>query len=152
MRKLNVLLFIIALFASACGEKQVVTQAQLDQAAIEEYIAANQLVTQKTDSGLHYIITAEGSAAKPSPTASITVTYVGKLLNGTTFDSGSYFTGPLNNMIEGWKEGIPLIGAAGKIKLIIPSGLGYGNRATGKIPGNSVLVFDVTLHSFTNPQ
>jgi FKBP-type peptidyl-prolyl cis-trans isomerase FkpA len=47
------------------------------------------------------------------------------------------FTAPLNNLIAGWKEGLPYIGEGGKIKLVIPSHLAYNN---------GVLVFDVTLH------
>ena len=151
MRKLIFVFIATALFAYSCGEKQVVTQAQLDQLAIEQFLTDNQLEAQSTASGLHYIISTAGSAEKPGDEASITVAYVGKLLDGSVFDQSTNFTGDLNQMIEGWQEGIPLIGAGGKIKLLIPSALGYGGQATGKIPANSVLQFDVTLHSFTNP-
>jgi FKBP-type peptidyl-prolyl cis-trans isomerase FkpA len=151
MRKLIFLLIAVTLFASSCGEKQVVTQAQLEQVAIEKYLSDNQLEAQTTSSGLHYIIKLTGSSEKPTSEASITVGYIGKLLNGTIFDQSTNFPGDLSQMIAGWKEGIPLIGAGGKIKLLIPSSLGYGNQAKGKIPANSVLIFDVTLHSFTNP-
>ena len=151
MRKLIFSFIVLALFVSSCGEKQVVTQTRLDQLAIEKYLTDNHLEAQFTSSGLYYIITTAGSSEKPASDASITVGYVGKLINGTIFDQSTSFTGDLNQMIEGWKEGIPFIGAGGKIKLLIPSSLGYGSQATGKIPSNSVLIFDVTLHSFTNP-
>ncbi|NOU48258.1 MAG: peptidylprolyl isomerase [Bacteroidales bacterium] len=151
MRKLIFSFIVLALFVSSCGEKQVVTQAQLDQLAIEEYLTDNNLDAQSTTSGLYYIIIAAGSTERPASDASITVAYVGKLLNGTVFDQSTTFTGDLNDMISGWKEGIPFIGAGGKIKLLIPSALGYGGQSTGKIPANSVLLFDVTLHSFINP-
>jgi FKBP-type peptidyl-prolyl cis-trans isomerase FkpA len=151
MRKIIFIIIATALFAYSCGEKQVVTQSQLDQLAIENYLTDNQLEAKSTASGLHYIISTAGSAEKPGDEATITVGYVGKLLNGSIFDQSTNFTGDLSEMIEGWQEGIPLIGAGGKIKLLIPSALGYGSQATGKIPANSVLLFDVTLHSFTNP-
>jgi len=39
-----------------------------------------------------------------------------------------------------------MIGKGGKIKLWVPSNLGYGSRPMGRrIPANSVLVFDVDL-------
>jgi FKBP-type peptidyl-prolyl cis-trans isomerase FkpA len=151
MRKLIFAFIVLALFVSSCGEKQVVTQAQLDQLAIEKYLTDNNLDAQSTTSGLYYIIIAAGGSEKPASDASIKVGYVGKLINGNIFDQSTTFTGGLNDMISGWKEGIPLIGAGGKIKLFIPSALGYGSHAYGSIPANSVLIFDVTLHSFTNP-
>ena len=49
-------------------------------------------------------------------------------------------------MIKGWQEGVQLIGEGGKIRLVVPSDLAYGDEgAPGKIPGGSTLVFDVEL-------
>ncbi len=144
-------LVILTIMITSCGEKQVVTQAQLDDLAITEYLAANDLNATKTESGLYYIINLPGGTVKPATDAEITVSYIGKLTNGSIFDQSTNFTGDLNAMIAGWEEGIPLIGTGGKIQLFIPSALGYGENATGKIPANSVLIFDVTLKSFTNP-
>lgn len=150
MRKL-ISIFLLAFLLTYCGEKQVVTQAQLDDAAIIEYLADNDLTATKTESGLYYIISIAGGAEKPASDAEINVSYVGKLINGTIFDQSTNFTGDLDSMIAGWEEGIPLIGEGGKIKLLIPSALGYGSNSAGKIPANSVLIFDVTLKGFTNP-
>jgi len=151
LRKLIIAVLAISFMLISCGEKQVVTQAQRDKLAIEEYLSANNLEALSNASGLYYIINTAGGNEKPAADASITVSYVGKLINGKIFDQSTNFTGDLNAMISGWKEGIQLIGQGGKIKLIIPSALGYGSQATGKIPANSVLIFDVTLQSFTNP-
>jgi len=48
-----------------------------------------------------------------------------------------------------------MVGVGGKIKLLIPSALGYGsspqtNPRTGAIvvPANSVLIFDIDLYDF----
>jgi FKBP-type peptidyl-prolyl cis-trans isomerase len=48
-------------------------------------------------------------------------------------------------VIKGWDEGIALFNAGGKGTLIIPSPLGYGSRAAGQIPANSILIFDIEV-------
>ena len=52
-------------------------------------------------------------------------------------------------VIPGWDEGISLMSAGSKGKLIIPSIIGYGEQGAGPIPPYSPLVFDVELVSFT---
>ncbi|HAD33478.1 MAG TPA: FKBP-type peptidylprolyl isomerase, partial [Chitinophagaceae bacterium] len=54
----------------------------------------------------------------------------------------------LDGLIVGWQEGIPLIGAGGKIKLYLPPSLAYGSNANGNIPANSSLIFDIDLLGF----
>lgn len=107
-----------------------------------------------TESGLAYKIIEPGSAEKPLPTSTVTVNYKGSLIDGTVFDSsydrGKPATFPLNRVIKGWGEGIRLIGKGGKIELVIPSTLGYGTRGTGRIPGNSLLIFEVELLDIDN--
>lgn len=81
----------------------------------------------------------------------ITVNYLGTLLDGTKFDS-SYdrnapfqFTLGAGEVIKGWDEGFAGMKVGGKRKLTIPPELGYGSMATGGIPANSTLVFEVEL-------
>lgn len=105
---------------------------------------------KQTASGLQYIIEREGADVKPGPTDQVEVHYSGKLLDGTEFDSSYKRNEPivfgLNQVIPGWTEGLQLIGKGGKIKLFIPSKLGYGARGAGNmIPPFSTLVFDVEL-------
>lgn len=130
---------------SACGDDQAETDAEL----ILDYIADNNLTTQVTDEGVHYIVETEGTGTRPVITDNVECHYEGYLLDGTVFDSsydrGQTATFPLGGVIKGWQIGIPLIKEAGKIKLLIPSHLGYGGRAVGTIPSNSVLIFDVHL-------
>lgn len=105
---------------------------------------------QSTASGLHYEVIEPGSGPKPKPTDTVKVHYTGKLVDGTKFDSsvdrGEPAEFPLNGVIPGWTEGLQLVGAGGKLKLYIPSKLGYGEQgAGGSIPPNATLVFDVEL-------
>ena len=105
---------------------------------------------QKTASGLMYKIDKPGSAAKPGATDTVEVHYKGTLIDGTTFDS-SYdrkktINFPLNRVIPGWTEGLQLVGEGGKINLVIPSDLAYGDRgAPPNVPGGSTLIFEVEL-------
>ena len=99
--------------------------------------------------GIQYKIMKEGTGAFPLETDKVTVHYKGTLLDGTVFDSsidrGEPVTFPLNQVIKGWTEGMQKCKLGGKIQLFIPSELGYGDKATGPIPANSALVFEVEL-------
>ncbi len=111
---------------------------------------------QSTNSGLHYIVTKEGTGdSTPKIGDSITAHYKGTLLNGTKFDS-SYDRGEpfsfqvgLGRVIKGWDEAFQAMKKGEKRTLIIPSKIGYGSRgAGGSIPPNATLVFEVELIDF----
>lgn len=113
---------------------------------ITDYIAKNKLTATRTASGLYYIINEPGTGAQPTATSNVTVAYRGYYTNGTIFDqSAQGISFPLNGVIKGWTEGIPLFKEGGKGALLIPSHLGYGSAGSGKIPGGSVLIFDINL-------
>ncbi len=103
-----------------------------------------------TKSGLKYRIRRKSDGDKPKAGNRVKVNYKGWLDNGREFDS-SYkrnepATFPLNRVIEGWTEGIQLVGKGGMIELEIPPALGYGERgAPGAIPPNAKLHFLVEL-------
>jgi FKBP-type peptidyl-prolyl cis-trans isomerase FkpA len=124
----------------------------------EAYLATN---AQKegvtvTESGLQYEVLTEGTGASPaSATSTVKVHYRGTLLDGTEFDSsysrGEPATFPLNRVIAGWTEGVQLMKEGAKYRFHIPSGLAYGERATGKITPNATLIFDVELLEVIEP-
>ena len=98
-----------------------------------------------TASGLQYTIIAEGSSEKIQLTDTLLVNYKGTLLDGTVFDENDSTSFPLTNVIKGWQEGLTLVGEGAKIKLFVPSNLGYGPRGTGNIKPNSALIFEVEV-------
>ncbi len=111
---------------------------------------------KSTESGLFYEIVTPGSGDKPKPTDTVKVHYTGKLLDGKVFDSsvqrGEPVEFPLNQVIPGWTEGLQLVGKGGKVKLHIPSELGYGAQGSqGTIPPFATLVFDVELIDIKAP-
>lgn len=122
---------------------------------IEDYLKKN-TNAKKTDSGLVYEVLKEGTGAMPKATDTVEVHYHGTLTNGEVFDSsvdrGKTISFPLNRVIKGWTEGLQLVKEGGKIRLVIPSELGYGDAgAPPKIPGGSTLVFEVELFK-VNPE
>lgn len=121
----------------------------INEQQITEYLTANDLVSQKLVSGLHYIIENQGDGAQPTATSNVTVVYRGYFLDGTVFDPGTEdgLTIGLSQVIEGWKQGIPLFNEGGNGVLLIPAHLGYGGNVVGGIPAGSVLVFDINLIS-----
>jgi hypothetical protein len=86
---------------------------------------------------------------------SITVFYTGWLAsNGTVFDSRRSPANPvtfqLNNLIEGWKQGIPGMRNGGIRRLFVPSAIGYGQAGSPpNIPPNADLVFEIKVISHT---
>ncbi|MCO4793454.1 MAG: FKBP-type peptidyl-prolyl cis-trans isomerase [Bacteriovoracaceae bacterium] len=111
----------------------------------------------KTASGLAYKVISQGKGANPKPTDIVEVHYHGTLIDGTVFDSskerGKKVKFPLNRVIKGWTEGLQLLQPGGKIKLVIPSELAYGDHgAPPKIPGGATLVFEVELFSVNSPE
>ncbi len=118
-------------------------------AVLKKFIDSNHIDAIADPRGFYYKIHAAGSAKKPTICSPIIFSYTGKFLNNAEFDSGTNVSGfYLSNLILGWQEGIPLIGAGGSITLYIPPSLGYGPNDYQDIPGNSDLIFDITLNSF----
>lgn len=144
MRYIMLLLVVTSFSFHSCKEKS-------DMEKIENYLADNNLTATSTPSGLYYIITEEGTGNHPTLQSTVTVKYKGTLLNGKVFDQttgNNTATFPLEKLILGWQEGIPLLKKGGKGTFFCPSDLGYGSRRVGDIPANSVLIFEIELVDF----
>lgn len=105
--------------------------------------------------GLYYKVLRPGSEVKPGKSDSVLVRYEGRFLDNTVFDStegGEPVKFKLGEVIDGWTQGIQLIGEGGKIKLFVPSKLGYGEEGRPGIPPASVLVFEVELLKVLSPE
>ena len=103
-------------------------------------------------SGLLYrVVQPSASAKKPVEGDEVAVHYVGRLADGSTFDSskerGTPFMFKLQpgTVIEGWNEILPLMNEGMKVEAVIPPELGYGDRNMRVIPPNSTLVFEIEL-------
>lgn len=127
-------------------------KAKKVQAESEAFLAANKtkagVVT--TASGLQYQVITKGTGKAPSAADNVTVHYVGRLTDGTMFDSsvdrGTPATFGVSEVIPGWTEALQLMHEGDKWMLFIPYTLGYGERgAGGQIPPYAALIFEVEL-------
>ena len=110
---------------------------------------------QVTPSGLQYKIITKGEGAIPTREDDVSVHYTGMFIDGKVFDSSVERGQPLSlsttGVIPGWTEALTMMPVGSKWELTIPSELGYGERGSGPIPGNSVLVFEVELLDIVTP-
>jgi FKBP-type peptidyl-prolyl cis-trans isomerase len=129
---------------------------------IQAFLKTNNLTGIKTNSGLYYVITKEGSGNSPVVGDEVNMNYTGMFLDGNKFDSNIDSTfghvTPLKfplgqgRVIRGWDEGIMLLKKGTKAKFILPSAIAYGANGSGKIPANAILQFDVELLDFKKPE
>jgi len=164
MRKLLFIALFFAVIGSSCSKDEEAfvlkldyTEAQKsqlvkDEKVIEDFIAEKQIKdVQRTANGLYYVVIDPGKGGfKYTEASQILAKYTGRLLNGQVFDSSDKSSPagvafPLTRVITGWQDGIPLIQKGGKIRLLIPSVMGYGSTGQGTIPANAVLDFDVEI-------
>lgn len=129
-------------------------QATTTATAGENFLQKNKTAkgVKTTASGLQYKINHEGHGRHPKANDVVTVTYEGKLVDGTVFDStkqhgGQPATFPLNQVIAGWTEGLQLMKEGSDYTFYIPANLAYGDQDVGDgiIPPNSTLIFNVKL-------
>jgi FKBP-type peptidyl-prolyl cis-trans isomerase len=141
---------------------QAVRQAaQADQAKAavankekaKEFFAllASQEGVQKDPSGFFYEILQKGKGATPTMEDTVRLHYHGTLIDGTVFDSsvdrGQPASFPMNGVIKGFSGGLTKTQVGGKIRIYIPSELGYGDnpRPGGKIKPGDTLIFECEL-------
>lgn len=103
-----------------------------------------------TDSGLQYEVITAADGPMPSVDDTVSVHYVGTLMDGTEFDSsiarGEPASFPLKGVIPGWTEGLQLMNVGSKFRFVIPSDLAYGERGAGQQIGpGETLIFEVEL-------
>lgn len=137
---------IVILLVCACA-----VQAQSIAQQGRTFLSENALRegVQVTESGLQYMILNPGDELRAGKRDKVKVHYQGKHINGEVFDGnfgGEPATLRLNRVIDGWTEGLQLIGEGGRIVLYVPPDLGYGKRGSKPlIKSNEALIFVIDL-------
>ena len=129
--------------AAKTAEAQKAGEAYLKENAAKEGVTV-------TDTGLQYEVITQGDGPKPTLEDTVSVHYVGTLIDGREFDSsiarGEPASFPLKGVIPGWTEALQLMYVGSKHRLVIPSDLAYGERGAGQLIGpGATLVFEVEL-------
>jgi FKBP-type peptidyl-prolyl cis-trans isomerase len=152
----------LALALAACASAPPATPVRYTGSPQEQWVQANKAYLawngarpgwKTTDSGLQYRVVkrAKASAPKPEPGAVVTIHYVGKFIDGRTFDSSRErnepATFPLGRLIKGWQEGVPMMRVGETWEFVIPAELAYGDRNRDPIPNGSTLLFEIELLS-----
>jgi cyclophilin family peptidyl-prolyl cis-trans isomerase len=120
-------------------------------------------------SGLKMLVLKEGDGEKPKIGQKVDVMYSGYLPNGTLFESnyeeiakkyntydekraqgGGYMPAAMtyatnSGLVAGFEEGMLTMKVGDKVRLFIPSHMGWGEQGAGPIPPNSDVIFDVEL-------
>jgi FKBP-type peptidyl-prolyl cis-trans isomerase FklB len=131
-------------------QRKAQLQQRLDEnlAFLEENAKKHGITT--TASGLQYRVIEQGGGKHPKPDDKVLVSYRGKLIDGSVFDStyedGKPVTLQVDQLIKGWSEALQLMQRGDHWQLFIPPDLAYGEKGEGAIiPPNSALIFDVEL-------
>lgn len=130
---------------------------------------AQKAKAQTLPSGLKVLTLESGSGDKPKVGQKVNVMYAGYLMDGTLFDSnykeiaekygvfdwnreqgGGYMPVPMDyspesRLIAGFREGLLTMKVGDKVRLFIPSHLGYGPQGGGPIPPDADLIFDLEI-------
>ena len=121
-----------------------------------QFMAANgkRAGVKTTASGLEYEVLTKGEGPTPTIADAALVEYKGSLVSGQVFDQSKQpVPMQISQVVPGFAEALTLMPRGAKYRVWIPPQLGYGDRAAGPIPANSVLVFDITMREFaTIPQ
>ncbi len=143
---LGVALGVLGTFAATYGAKWLKAYNEPAAAFLRHNRSGDSKVVE-TASGLQYKVLKAGTgAAKPTDDDIVLVNYEGKLTSGTTFDASQQPTPmAVKGVVPGFSEGLKLMNKGAKYRFWIPPALGYGDKAAGPIPANSVLVFDLEL-------
>lgn len=119
----------------------------------QSYLVANDPTYSDTRDKVDITIISEGDSSMVVNSGdTCTISYKGKLLDGSVFDMAKAFTftAGAGDVIKGMDEGILGMGVGGHRILTIPSSLGYGKKGSSPdIPPDSTLVFDVKLKSLS---
>lgn len=108
--------------------------------------AGQRLCAATSASGLGYTMLRPASGAMPAEADFVLVNYIGYLAaTGVVFDQGMQVSFPVNGVIPGFSQGLQMMAKTGIARLCVPAAMGYGAQASGPIPANSDLVFQVEL-------
>lgn len=149
------------------AEKQAAMSGMM--AEFSKELEAQSGTATKLPSGLKMLVLKEGNGEKPKIGQKVAMMYSGYLPDGSLFESnyeeiakkydqyderkaqgGGYMPAPMtyatnSGLVAGFEEGMLTMRVGDKVRLFIPSHMGWGEQGAGPIPPNSDVIFDVEL-------
>jgi len=115
---------------------------------IERYLKKEGIQCERTESGLYYKIIEQGKGENIKFQDIVTFSYKGTFLDGKVFDAPKEpVEFAVKDLIGAWKEIMLELKPGAKAFLVSPPQLGYGSHELDDIPPNSILVFEMEIHS-----
>jgi FKBP-type peptidyl-prolyl cis-trans isomerase len=153
LKKTAFALLTVTVLLSGCKDDDPafdqVAQYEKEIAAIDAYLETNSIAHIKDPSGVRIVPTSLGSKLPAHRDNTIDVTYNGKLFpSEEQFDEG-VAKGFVDRFIPGWQIAMTKLPVGSNAVIYIPSYYGYGKDGNGPVPGNTTLVFDVTINAAT---
>lgn len=155
MKKTRVLLLgsivlLLGVLISSC-RSNIEDDIEANKEAGQEFLKAN---AQKPGvvvlpSGVQYKVITMGDGARPTASSTVSCHYVGRLIDGRTFDSsierGKPNSFPISAVIRGWQEVLPMMPVGSEWQIYIPYDYAYGIYSVNIIKPFSTLIFDIKL-------
>lgn len=135
---------------AAVQEKAFKEMASKNMEEANDFLSKNSKATaviEMEPGKLQYMIIQEGKGDAVVEHGSPMINYTGKYLDGTTFGSSEETGGPINvpldQTIPGFSKAVAGMKEGEKRKIFVHPDLGYG--ATGQLPPNKLLIFEVEV-------
>ena len=145
------------------AERQAMMQKRMEEAQVNkakepgdiaDYLKKNNYSAKPDADSIFFLETTKGKGKMVKEGDSIEVTYKGTFLDGGVFDPGSQ---PLKmvysksmSLIKGWVNILGEMNEGEKVKVLIPSAMGYGPMGRGSIPPYTPLVFELQVVKVTS--
>ncbi len=141
--------FAMLLALGGCGDS-IVGPRSVEDAEFNPGLGINLEEFTRLPLGVYVLTVVEGSGVESGEGDQVTVGYELRLTDNTLVDASppniSWLLGQ-GGVIQGFDFGVRGMRVGEQRRIIIPSNLGYGpgGSGDGRIPGNAVLIFDVTM-------
>lgn len=99
-------------------------------------------------SGLMWEIIKEGTGQTPKPDDILKIKFIASFSNGEVFDSmakNNPVEFPVRGLFPGWEEATRNMKVGGKYRFVFPPELAFGQRGSGPIPPNAIIIFEMEL-------
>ncbi len=110
-----------------------------------------------TESGLQYLELSGGDGRTPEDGDLVTMHFSGSLPDGTVFTDSREVDKPITvvfgreQLLPGWEEGVGMMKAGGRARLLLPPDLAFGEEGYGNIPPNTPVILEVDLLAVEKP-